>query len=514
MRYGIDLLQPTQPTTFGSANWLTPEDAHYFKLNENIGPILGYLPPRPHRGLDYIPLYANDKGHMMTVAPTRAGKGTCHIVPNLLSWKGSCIVLDVKGENFALTNKYRLTLGRVIRFSPFEDGGEKWNPIDQIRIARNKDESQMEEQEDVRYLANLLVTPYEGAKDPYWENAAKSLIQGILLYVATADIGKNTGQEWHPRARTMAEFRRLLVLAPFEFKGLLQEMKDSWHSWVAESATINMQTAESQNQFTGVLSTAMEQTSVWSYHRVARNTEKTDFSFDSLRDSKSPATVYLVIPPEALTEYRSILRVMIGWAIRQLRLKFVKTSHESQMPVLFVLDEFPQLANMAPIEEGLGYLAGYGVKLWFFIQDISQIQQHYPKTWKSFFANSGTRCFFGVSDIETAKLVSEMSGQGTVLNTSYQHTSGESEQVSYTSGPEGRSVTRAYGGQVSSTNNYAHIGRPLITPGEAMCLGIREQIVFMKHLPAIRCRLLPYHEHEKLKNRAGAWGGQGAIGEG
>src|SRR5665811_442801 len=121
---------------------------------------------------------------------------------------------------------------------------------------------------------------------------------------------------------------------------------------------------------------------------------------------------------------------MIGFAMRELINSYKESKEQDNPPILFILDEFPQLAYMRPIEEALLYLAGYDVRLWFFVQDISQLQLHYKNSWRTFFSNTSTQCFFGVSDIATANLVSEMAGMQTIRNYSYVYSEDYSDRIS------------------------------------------------------------------------------------
>jgi type IV secretory pathway TraG/TraD family ATPase VirD4 len=306
----------------------------------------------------------------------------------------------------------------------------------------------------------------------------------------------------------------------------------------------------------------LEQTSVWAYQRLHRVTYKAsetendlepapnDFSFEQLRDGNT--SLYLIIPPDYLTEYRAVLRAMVGCAIRELRLSFVnhRNSDVSQEkpPVLFILDEFPQLAYMQPIEEALLYLAGYDVRFWFFVQNISQLQLHYKNSWQSFFANTGTQCFFGVSDISTANLVSEMAGTTTThhysinFNSSslgdplfyqnplcYRSKYDDAYHVTrlanateitefFTSSKDGEIYTFEHQKLESEKVTYHYrtlptagkllsiagtsIPRRLITPDEVLRLKENEQIIFMKGVKPIFSYRVSYHEIESCNNES------------
>lgn len=518
---------------------------------EGRGDLFGILNP------DNLP---EGNGHLLTVAPTRAGKGTGQIIPNLLSWIGSVLVIDIKGENYLRSAGYRQQQlkQKVIRFAPFEEISEIWNPILTIRANPEQYESTPEEEEDARYLTNLLITPSGSSDSVFWENSAKNFLEGLLLHVRTAHLQqtdqnnnktnqlKSTSQV---RERSMREVRRLLSLEQDQFSDLLTNMAESQRTLVREAGSnlSRLMGSHGQNKVgQSILAALLEQTSVWAYQRLHRVTYKAsenpddfepasnDFFFEQLRDGNT--SIYLIIPPDYLTEYRAVLRVMIGCAMRELRLSFVehKQSPVSQEkpPVLFMLDEFPQLAYMRPIEEALLYLAGYDVRFWFFVQDVSQLKLHYKNSWQSFFANTGTQCFFGISDIDTATLVSNIAGMTTIQHTS--HTSqiapnNTNEQLYYLSKygffyaipPDYSFDNHTYflqstkdgivyfrskiypqsyfpvpNLQISST--VSNTSRPLITPDEVMRLPEDEQIVFMKGISPILCYRIPYYRIEFL----------------
>jgi type IV secretion system protein VirD4 len=527
MRAGFELVKPTRATTFGSAAWMAARDLRRpYICERGNGPFLGFYAHMGGKGLELIRVFGNEPGHLLTVAPTRSGKGRCHIVPNLLSWPHSAVVLDVKGENYDLTAGWRAReLGqKVVRFAPFAPGGARWNPLDWIVALRTRPEAEADLHDAVTFLVELMFTPpaSQGARDPFWQNTAKAVVRGIVLHVVTATaLAPADGESHLVRARTLAEVRRLLTLPPDAFQKLVVTMGGNKHPSVRECAQVIVTTKDSQRQWVGVLTEAIDQTAIWSYKRVADATATSDFSFAKARED---TTVYLCIPPEHLNQYRAMLRVLTGCAMRELKESW--SGDRDQPPVLMVLDEFPQLHHMQPIEDALAYIAGYGVKLWFFVQDLGQFEQHYPKTWRSFVANCGVRAFFGVSDYETAKLVSDMTGQSTVHNETrgvsesrsqskaYSESESHAETVSEsrggssgganwssgTSSTDTRTtgVTDTYGVTVGSNLSVTHVGRPLATPDEVMRLNAFEQIIFLKGEPPIRAWMLPYDKSKQL----------------
>jgi type IV secretion system protein VirD4 len=552
----IDFLRPFAPETFGSAKFLTRLEAIELRLYERgkddkLCPYVGGLADGSGPGDTATMLYARSasfipgrgmddlregSGHLLTVAPTRAGKGTGQIIPNLLRWSGSCIVIDVKGENYSTTASFRQEdLGqRVLRFAPFEQITSVWNPITSIRANRDSDKQTPQEEEDARFLVNLLVTPSGSTNDRFWENSARNFLEGLVLHVSTSPLSRLSAEKAEQpehqceiRERSMREVRRLLTLDERPFSSLLKDMSQSKRPIIAQAGNTMAKLSKGEGR-TGnsILAIALEQTAVWAYSRVHRATYKgkadpgadgepaqNDFEFRDLRDANT--TLYLVVPPEYLAEYRSVLRVLIGTAMRDMRRTY-RGEVQTKAPVLFLLDEFPQLGYMQPIEQSLLYIAGYGVRFWFFVQDISQLQLHYPNSWRTFMANTGTQCFFGVSDIATANLVSEMAGTTTVENRGY------GQNVARTTGESGSKTqqtgeSQGYGGSTSSSSEsyttgwqsswtegqsaqIGWVGRRLISPDEVLRMHDEEQIIFMKGLKPIRATKMPYFKKKDLNS--------------
>lgn len=510
------------PTTFGSARFLGKYEMQFFRIHEQgrgktAAPYLGLLSNKTD---DPCPahIYARSpacrdpespvmqelqesNGHILTVAPTRAGKGVGQIIPNLLSWGGSVLVLDIKGENYYLSAGCREKImgQKIFRFAPFEKESEIWNPIMSIRANLNWADSTFEErcheEEDARYLTTLLINESGSSDHTFWENSASNFLVGLLLHVRTAELPVNaeeSGQEHRVCERSMHEVMRLLALDQDNFSSLLEDMSESKRKLIHYAGNSLKQRLSGDGEMgQSFLAVIEEQLSVWSYERVHKVTYKAaegpderepapnDFNFSQLREGN--ISIYLIIPPEYLTEYRSVLRVMIGFAIRELKVTHTKAKkhneYQDKPPVLFILDEFPQLAYLRPIENALSYLAGFGVRFWFFVQDLSQLKLHYQTSWQSFLANTDVKCFFGVNDIETAEEVSKMIGITTVEN--YSHSQGLSESY--------------FSMQSSSTTTLASF--PLMTPDEVMRMKKNDQIIFIRGLDPIYGKLIKYYEH-------------------
>ena len=384
------------------------------------------------------------RGHVLTVAPTGTGKGIGAVIPNLLTYEGSALVLDVKGENYHVTARARAAMGHEIcLIDPFGvitgAKAQAFNWLDAIDLSSEDCVGRAGD------IADFLVVS-DGDKSEnagHFNDSAHGLLRGLILYAASLP----------PARRHMGEVRRLLTLPWQAFEddesllGALSVMavSDAAFGTVKAAAAALMWTPERERG--SVLATARRHTDFLEDPRLKRALASSDFS---LGDLKSKAkTVYLVLPPGEFTRYSRFVRGAIGLALQA-----VTSVPPGPRPVAFMLDEFAQLGYMKAIEDAITVVRGYGTALWIFVQDLSQLKAVYPK-WQSFLANAAQQ-YFGVSDYDTAHYVSSMLGQRTV----------EFHTRSYS-----QSYSRGIGGSSGESRSQHFAGRALLTPDEVMNCG-------------------------------------------
>lgn len=389
-------------------------------------------------------------GHAITIAPTRSGKGAGAVIPNLLIYSGSVIVNDIKGENYAVTSRYRRLVGQdVYKLAPFDDETAHWNPFDVL--ARSEDPW-----DDARHMAELLITDEPG-KDEFWSNGARNLLTGLILYVSDTAV---------PESRSLSHLRDLLTQDQEDFDLTLGQMGTSENKIIARAANV-FQRADAKVQ-SGILSTLDSELAFLDSERLARCTQNSDFSFEDLK--KENISIYLIMPPERLRTYAPFMRLFMGIAALELK----RTKDKPESPVLLMMDEFPALGRMKVIEHEISYLAGYEVRLWLFAQDLKQLVSIYGQNAQSIIANCRVKQFFGVADYETAQLVSHMCGNTTVPNIS----------VSSSTGVDIMNTTESIGDR----------SRPLFDPNEVMNLPNNKQLLFFQGYPPILAIKLNYYE--------------------
>src|SRR5262249_33161513 len=316
-------------------------------------------------------LRLDGEGHVLTVAPTRSGKGVSCVIPNLLDHQGSALVTDPKGENYAVTATWRRRAGHdVFALDPFGlvDQHASYNPLDLVDI------SSADAVDDARMLADMLVLSEgkEAGDQSFWNEEARGLLTGLLLHVAS---------DPRPEFRTLTEVRDLLTQPPDSFRTLLTKMSESnaANSLVARAAARLLQKADRERS--GVISTAQSHTHFLDSPRMKRVLGSSSFDFAALK--RDPTSVYLVLPTERIYSYARWLRLMIACGL----LAVTRTRGQPRERVLFLLDEFAHLRRMQPVQRDIGLAGGYGVRFWLVLQDLSQLRSTYGDTWQTFLAN-------------------------------------------------------------------------------------------------------------------------------
>ncbi|TDN50764.1 type IV secretory system conjugative DNA transfer family protein [Azoarcus indigens] len=336
----------------GGNAWLSPDALAdtIFAPNGRPGLKIGTV--------DGEPLIYSGEGSLITVAPPGSGKTQCNVFPNLLDWHGPAVVLDVKGEIYAGTSKWRAeNVGPVFKFSPLDPANSHfYNPLAFIRQESDYI------WEDARFLADMMIVP-SGAADPFWENKARDVLTAAVAYVAYSN---------PPESRPMSQIIDIIhggkpwdemvlgLQAAVDVRSMMQQG--------TSLAGMNEKTRDS------VLQTAQSSLSAWSGERIARATSRSDWSPLDLRGAANP-TVYICLKPSEVDSYISLLRVIIAQHIRML---CSELPPRGAAPILFLLDELPRLKHMPPVEEAIEIGRQYGLRLWLFAQSLGQLEKAYP----------------------------------------------------------------------------------------------------------------------------------------
>ena len=445
-------------TTYGSARWATNAEVRGAGLLQPDGVVLG------RHGRDY--LRHNGPEHVLCFAPTRSGKGVGLVIPSLLTWPGSAIVHDIKGENWQITAGWRSRFGRVLLFDPTNPASAAYNPLLEVRRGDT-------EVRDVQNVADILVDP-EGALERrnHWEKTSHSLLVGAILHILYAEADKTLSGV----ANFLSDPRR-----PIEFtlRAMMttRHLGDRPHPVVASAARELLN--KSENERSGVLSTAMSFLGLYRDPVVAKVTSRCDWRIGDLVRGERPATLYLVVPPSDISRTKPLVRLVLN----QIGRRLTEDLQVRGRRILLMLDEFPALGRLDFFESALAFMAGYGLKSFLIAQSLNQIEKAYGPN-NAILDNCHVRVAFATNDERTARRISDALGTATEL----------------------RAMKNYAGSRLSPWLGHLMVSRqetarPLLTPGEVMQLPPSDELVFVSGIPPIRAHKARYYEDIRLKSR-------------
>jgi type IV secretion system protein VirD4 len=457
-------------TTYGSSRWATMREIERAGLFRDAGVFVGRLANR----------YLRHDGpeHVMAFAPTRSGKGVGLVTPTLLSWTQSVVVHDIKGENWQLTAGWRSKFSHCLLFNPTDVRSARYNPLLEVRKGPN-------EVRDVQNIADILVDP-EGALErrSHWEKTSHSLLVGAILHVLYAEEDK-----------TLARVASFLSDPRRSFEHTLRNMMATNHLGTAQMPIVHPVVAsaarevlnKSDNERSGVLSTAMSFLGLYRDPTVAATTAACDWRIADLVDAKRPASLYLVIPPSDISRTKPLVRLVLNQIGRRLTERLEGDPAKSRKhKLLMMLDEFPALGRLDFFETALAFMAGYGIRAYLIAQSLNQISKAYGEN-NSILDNCHVRVAFSSNDERTAKRISDALGTATELR-----------------------AQRNYAGhRLSPWLSHVMVSRqetarPLLTPGEVMQLPPKDELVLVSGLAPIRARKLRYYEDRNFTSRVNA----------
>lgn len=447
--------------TYGSARWAKAEELNSAGLLNPDGVILG----RYERGY----LRHDGPEHILCFAPTRSGKGVGLVVPTLLTWPGSAIVHDIKGENWQLTAGFRARHGQVLLFDPTNADSSPYNPLLEVRGGEW-------EVRDVQNIADILVDP-EGSLERrnHWEKTSHALLVGAILHVLYAEPDK-----------TLAGVANFLSDPKRSIEATLAAMMKTPHLGEAGPHPVVASAArellnKSDNERSGVLSTAMSFLGLYRDPVVARVTSRCSWRIADIVGGERPSTLYLVIPPSDIARTKPLIRLILNQIGR--RLTEDLRARTDRHRLLLMLDEFPALGRLDFFESALAFMAGYGLKAFLIAQSLNQIEKAYGPN-NSILDNCHVRVSFSTNDERTAKRVSDALGTATELRAMKNYA--------------GHRLAPWLGHLMISRQETA---RPLLTPGEVMQLPPTDEIVMVAGIHPIRAKKARYYEDVRFTER-------------
>ncbi|MGZ8917656.1 MAG: type IV secretory system conjugative DNA transfer family protein [Methylobacter sp.] len=347
---------------------------------------------------------------MLSIAPTRTGKGRGLILPNLLHLPNhSVFVIDPKGENALVSAQYRRDrLGNnVLIFNPYRIFEKEFNDLgfkqfQTFNPLANLSPESPNFADDVANIAEALI--YEETRgDSHWVQSARGYVEFLIMHLVTDP------EEQANQTVTLGRLRQIIAGG---YSGLIVEENESGMSIIKKAAKSTCplvrdnagRYAVGSAEVHGLIATAETQTRIFKSEAICAALEGEKFNFEEMKNRKT--SVYLILPSARLITQARYLRLVLLMAMSQFM-----CSEKGAHQVVMMLDEFANLGELNIIANGYGLIAGHGVTLWSFVQNLTQLQQLYPNNWETFIANSSVVTVSNVNDDTTAEYFRRRAGQ-------------------------------------------------------------------------------------------------------
>ena len=478
----ILLLLPKQKRSLhGDAKFATlPEIRKMGLLNTNDTSLL--IGKFQNQWLQY-----SGKQFLGLFAPTRSGKGVGIVIPNLLNYNQSVVVMDIKGENFDLTSGFRSACGQqVFRFAPFEERTHRYNPLSYIS---NNPADQVS---DILKLAFMLYPDpvSQGANGNFFEAQARALFLGLVLYL------KNTKDEnGNPLPCTIGEVLRLsggkgkdlgdyinqdLLGLEAEEEGVEPEpRRDLPQACIDKLAAFANQSDNTRSSILGTFTSPLD---LWLNNYIDNATSGDDFDLRQVRREKM--SVYVVISPDDLPASRVIINMLFSQLLSENLNTLPEQDNSLQYQCLLLMDEFTAGGAINVIQKGSAYIAGYNLRLLIINQNRSQLVENYSKSGAdTLLGNIELLVLYAPAPdpISDAEEYSKLLGYQTV---------------------KGVSKSKQNGGRGSSqSQSESDQRRALMLPQELLQMPFSDEVITLRGNKPIYCKKIIYHEDPAFTDR-------------
>ncbi len=457
----LSIARGLKPPLHGAARWANEGELRREGLRAKAGILLGRQGGRP--------LVFGGPEHVMLYAPTRTGKGVGVVIPNLLTWPDSTVVLDIKRENWDATAGFRAAHGQdVILFDPLDAEGRtaRFNPLG--HIDRTNPILVLDELQKL----SVMLFPTPPNTDPFWAEAARTGFMGVGAYVAeTPELKFSLGVIY--RELTTADPRTRLPGLVAARTAAGQPLSEGCVSALTDFCST------SENTFAGIKQTITARMNLWLNPRMCAATDASDFDLRDLRRRRM--SLYLCVSPDNLARVAPLYSLLLQQLI-DLNTRDLPTSDHNDVPVLMLLDEFARLGHATVIAQGFSYVAGYGLRLLPVLQSPAQLRAEYGADLaEEIMANCGVEIAFAPKELKVAQDLSERLGTWTYA---------------------GRSNSRPAllsSGHWSTTESDQR--RPLMLPQELIQMPASRLIILKAGMPPVRGTKFVYWRERAFRRR-------------
>lgn len=432
----------------------------------------------------------------LLAAPTRSGKGVGIVIPNLLSYPDSVVVLDIKQENYAVTAGFRRACGQaVFLFNPFAEDfrTHRYNPLSAIT-------------DGVFRIGDILAIGYAlypaGGHDDFWKDQARNLFLGIVLLLCEWRDARRSDNERHPNADppdqsdvvevpdypvTMGEVLRQSSGNGVPIKAYLQAKLVQYRSMLSGSCidALNRFLANDDKVLASILATFNAPLTVWANPIVDAATSTNDFDLRDVRTRRM--TIYIGITPDHLAEAALLVNLVFSQLVNLNTKQLPEENPALRFQCLLLMDEFTAIGKVAIIAKAVSYMAGYNLRLLPIIQSVAQLESVYGRAdTRTFVTNHAMQILYAPREQRDANEYSEMLGCFT-------------EKARSTSRPSSQFSWFGKGGGPSESISDQR--RALLLPQELKELGQDREIILLENTKPILADKIRYWHEPKFVER-------------
>uniref|UniRef100_UPI003567C75A type IV secretory system conjugative DNA transfer family protein n=1 Tax=Hydrogenophaga sp. TaxID=1904254 RepID=UPI003567C75A len=384
---------------------------------------------------------------VMLSAPTRSGKGVGVVIPNLLNWPDSVVVLDIKGENHAITAGYRAKHGQAVyAFSPFDEvaRSHRWNPLTAVRT------SALHRVGDLLGIGQVFF-PNDGggtSSEAFFNDQARNLFLGLgLMLLETPELPRTVGEMLRQSSGKGQPLKDHLG-------GLIKQRREQNKPLSDECVdALQRLLSNSENTLASVVATFHAPLTIFADAVVDAATSADDFRLEDLRRRRM--SVYVRIPPNRLANARPLLNLFFSQLVCLNTQHLPEQDPSLKLQCLLVNDEFTAMGRAGAITHAAAFLAGYNLRLLTVVQAMSQLDAVYgDKEARTFATNHGLQILYAPREQRDADVYSAMLGHFSERATS-----------------RGRSRSFSGHGHSSVSRNESEQRRALLLPQEFKELG-------------------------------------------
>ena len=484
-----------------------PSDVDFLSGNEN-GFVIGYV--KTLSGKLKL-LYDTSMIHIALFLPTRGGKGVGYIIPSLVAGlkERSTFISDIKKENYELTSWYRAKIlkHRILKFEPMSELSNSYNFLSEVRYGTNY------EIEDCRIIGTMIVGEDE-SKDPFWGDSAKDTISTLTGYVHYREVSNRPEEDpditdvrvslndvisiitntenslYRMFAKYLGkpmeedeyedEMSKDFILKKKTVERLrkiytddesIKALNKGLHPFVAKQFGYLLQNT-GENTFKSITSTAKTKLQVFEIPSVVKNIGKSDFRALDLVNGDNPVDLYFVIKPKDIDLLAPLVRIMYI----QLTNLLMESLSKKNFNIIFLMDELNAYGRMKPLVKGLGYYAGFGIKMVGIFQGLDQLNSTYDKQGKEVLNGCQIQVFGRPNDEAAPDYISKTLGKKTIRVKS-------------------KNIGLKGGGNVSEQ------GKDLLSPSEIRLLPDRKAVVITGYKKPLLLDKLYYYEYPELLKR-------------